>query len=294
MLFVNIVLFYNFAINIKINNLTNLKSMKRLFLILIIILPAIACAQDVIYKTNKQTIECKIIEIGLVEVKYLIPEKYKEVVMVIAKDDILKIKYANGEEQAFVNEMYDKNSYADNKLNALKFHVFSPLYDYLAVSYERSVKIGQSIEGTLGIIGIGYDPLNVKPEGVFVKLGYKFIKSPDFYLRGMKYAHLLKGTYFKPEIAVNTFSLNVNKYDYTTNNSSKVRQSTFSGALLLNVGKQWVFDNRFAVDFSIGVGYGVKTRQTDDYTSITSQYGFIVDPSSGLAYTSNFKVAYLF
>src|ERR1035437_10916021 len=100
--------------------------MKKLFLVLMVILPAIVFAQDIIYKKNKQLINCKIIEIGLVEVKYLIPEKYKEVVMVIAKDDILKIKYENGEEQAFVNEMYDKNSYADNKINALKFHVFSP------------------------------------------------------------------------------------------------------------------------------------------------------------------------
>ena len=51
--------------------------------------------------------------------KYQIPEKYKDVVLVIAKDDILKIKYGNGEEQTFVNEMTDKNSYADNKLNAI-------------------------------------------------------------------------------------------------------------------------------------------------------------------------------
>ncbi len=268
--------------------------MKKLFLLLLVILPAIVSAQDIIYTKNKQLINCKIIEIGLVEVKYQIPEKYKEVVMVIAKDDISKIKYENGEEQAFVNEMYDKKSYADNKRNAIKFHVFSPLYDYLGVSYERSLRPGQSIEGTLGIIGIGYNPLGVNPEGVFAKLGYKFIKSPDFYLRGMQYAHLLKGTYFKPEIALNTYSIKENTYDYNSMSYNTTRKGIFSGAFLLNVGKQWVFDNRFAVDFSIGLGYGITSRGKDDYTAVTSQYGFIVDPNSGLAYTSNFKVAYLF
>jgi len=262
------------------------------------ILPIIIYAQDTIYKKNNQTINCKIIEIGLVEVKYLIPEKYKDVVLVIAKDDILKIKYENGEEQAFVNEMNDKNSYADNKLNALKFHFFSPLLDYLAFSYERSLRAGHSVEGTLGIIGIGTDLNEDKPEGVFAKAGYKFIKNPDFYLRGMKYAQLLKGTYFKPEIAISAYSFNQNTYSYdnTTNLSTTTtnRQSTFSGAFILNVGKQWVFDNRFAVDFSIGIGYGITTLSKNDYSGITSQYGFSVDPNNGLALTSNFKVAYLF
>jgi hypothetical protein len=269
--------------------------MKKLFFIFIILLQAIAVfGQDIIYKKNNQTINCKIVEIGLVEVKYQIPEKYKDVVLVIAKDDISKIKYENGEEQTFVNEMTDKNSYADNKLNAIKFHFFSPMYDYLAISYEHSLKAGQSIEGTLGIIGIGYDPQNTNPEGAFAKLGYKFIKNPDFYLRGMKYAHLLKGTYFKPEIAISTYSVNLSTYDYNTGNTNLTRQSTFSGAFLLNVGKQWVFENRFAVDFSIGLGYGVTNLSKNDYSGITSQYGFTVDPGSGLAYTSNFKVAYLF
>jgi len=260
--------------------------MKKLIVVLVVLFSAIVgYAQDVIYKKNNQTINCKIVEIGLVEVKYQIPEKYKDVVLVIAKDDILKIKYGNGEEQTFVNEMYDKNSYADNKLNAIKFHVFSPLYDYLSLSYERSLKVGQSIEGTLGVIGIGYDPDQVKPEGVFAKVGYKFINNPDFYLRGMKYAQLLKGTYFKPEIAISTYSINQNNAG---------RESAFSGALLLNVGKQWVFDNRFAVDFSIGLGYGITNQRQNDLFSSTSQYGFSINSGNGLAWTSNFKVAYLF
>ena len=267
--------------------------MKKLLLVLIIFFPAITiCAQDVIYKKNNQTINCKIIEIGLVEVKYLIPEKYKEVVLVIAKDDILKIKYANGEEQTFVNEMYDKKSYSDNKLNAIKFHVFAPLSDYLSLSYERSLGAGRSIEGTLGIMGIGFDPLNVHPEGVFAKFGYKFIKSPDFYLRGMKYAHLLKGAYFKPEIALSTYSVNQSQLVYNTYNT--VRQNTFSGAFLLNVGKQWVFDNRFSVDYSIGLGYGITNIPKNNILGGINQYGFSVEPNSGLAWTSNFKVAYLF
>ena len=266
--------------------------MKKLFLVLVILFPAITiCGQDIIYKKSKDTISCKVIEIGLVEVKYRIPMKYKDVVLVIAKDDILKIKYENGEEQVFVNEMYDKNSYADNSLNAIKIHPFSPFSGNLAFSYERSIKAGQSYEGTLGFIGLGINLLNVDPVGVYAKFGYKFIKNPDFYLRGMRYAHLLKGTYFKPEIALSAYAFN--KIDYISTTTT-VRQSAFSGALLLNFGKQWVFDNRFAVDFSIGFGYGFTTIPKNDYSGIMSQYGFTVEPNTGLATTSNFKVAYLF
>jgi hypothetical protein len=266
--------------------------MKKLFLVLLVLVPTLSiCGQDIIYKKNKDTISCKVIEIGLVEVKYRIPEKYKDVVLVVAKDDILKIKYENGEEQVFVNEMYDKNSYADNNRNAIKIHPFSPFSGNLAFSYERSIKAGQSYEGTLGFIGLGINLLNVDPVGVYAKFGYKFIKNPDFYLRGMRYAHLLKGTYFKPEIALTVYSFN--KIDYISSTAT-VRESVISSALLLNFGKQWVFDNRFAVDFSIGFGYGLTSLKKDDYSGLISQFGFTVDPNTGLAYTSNFKVAYLF
>lgn len=270
--------------------------MKNLILALLVFFPVLTiCAQDTIYKKNKDSIQCKIIEIGLVEVKYKIPEKYKDVVMVIAKDDILKIKYENGQEQTFINEMYDKNSYADNHLNAIKIHPFSPLYSCLTVSYERSVKAGQSYEGTLGIVGIGLNLMNVDPVGVYGKFGYKFIKNPDYYLRGMRYAHLLKGTYFKPEIALSAYSYNKTNVDYLNySTTTTVRQNTISGALLLNFGKQWVFDNRFAVDFSMGIGYGFTTLKNDGIFGSVYQYGFSVEPSSGLAFTSNFKIAYLF
>lgn len=270
--------------------------MKKLSLTLVIILTAFSMsAQDLIFKKNKDIINCKIIEIGLVEVKYLIPEKYKDVVLVVAKDDILKIKYENGEEQEFINEMYDKNSYTDNRINAIKIHPFSPLSTSLSVSYERSVKAGQSYEGTLGFIGLGYDMLNIEPLGVYAKFGYKFIKNPDFYLRGMRYAHLLKGTYFKPEIALSVCSYNKLIYDdYTSYSPQTVKQSAISSAILLNFGKQWVFNNRFAVDFSVGIGYGLTNIDKNDFSGMVSQYGFSVEPNSGIATTSNFKVAYLF
>lgn len=248
-------------------------------------------AQDIIYKKNKEQINCKVIEIGLVEVKYVIPEKYKDVVMVIAKDDIEKIKYANGEEVTFTNEMYDKKSYAENHLNVIKFHLFSPLNTTLSFGYEHSLGAGKSVEATLGIVGIGYDPLEIKPAGAYFQLGYKFIKSPDFYLRGMRYAHLLKGTYFKPEIAFSGFSYANTYYDMFSNPTGS-RRKVYAGAILLNVGKQWVFDNRFSIDFSVGFGYGVINESS--YKSFFSPYGFGVDKASGFAMTSSFSVGYLF
>ena len=74
---------------------------------------------------------------------------------------------------------------------------------------------------------------------MFPKLGYKFIKSLDFY-------------------------------------------------------KQWVFDNRFAVDYSFGFGYGITSNSKDNFLGSLYQYGFSIEPNTGLAWTSNFKLAYLF
>ncbi|MDZ7613836.1 MAG: hypothetical protein U5K51_09125 [Flavobacteriaceae bacterium] len=52
----------------------------------------------------------------------------------------------------------------------------------------------------------GSDDPQIDASGVFFKFGYKLIRTPDYYLKGMKYAHILKGSYIKPEIALSSFS----------------------------------------------------------------------------------------
>ncbi|MDP3462387.1 MAG: hypothetical protein Q8S18_06335 [Bacteroidales bacterium] len=247
-------------------------SAKRMLLLVVLLIGVsqFITAQDIILKRNDEMIHCKIKEIGLDEIKYSLPDHSQDILFVIAKDDISKVVLENGKEMTFEKRLTDPGNYLDNKKNALKIDFLSPLTGNTSLSYERSLRPGRSLEGTLGIIGLGLDAADRNAGGAFVKFGMKFIKDPDFYLRGMQYAHLLKGSYVKPEISFGFFSHNqweyFDKYDengYWIGYQNRVREDVFSGTIQLVLGKQWIFDNAFLIDIYGGLGYGFSTNNYD-------------------------------
>lgn len=217
-----------------------------------------ATAQDRLIKTNSDTIHCQIKEIGDLEIKYSNPQVSETILFGIDKANVSKIILANGSELEFNAAISDPDNYSANNKNVLKVNFLSPLFNSFNMSYERSIKPGQSIEGTLGIIGWGNDVYDANEKGIFMKFGYKFIKSPDYYLRGQRYAHILKGTYIRPELSFSSYSFDSEYYAYTGSNSSYhvERKNNLMFAVLLNFGKQWVIDNGFVIDTFFGVGYG--------------------------------------
>ncbi|MBK6347848.1 MAG: hypothetical protein IPF68_18285 [Bacteroidales bacterium] len=78
-------------------------------------------------KKNNELIKCKIKEIGLDEVKYLLPEYSQDVILSIDKDDIIKIIFENGKEMEFQQKMTNPETYSENKKNILKIDFLSPL-----------------------------------------------------------------------------------------------------------------------------------------------------------------------
>lgn len=261
-----------------------------LSLLSIILLGGSAFAQDLIMKKNNELIKCKIKEIGLDEIKYTLPEYSADVLLSIDKDDIDKIIFENGKEMVFQQNMTNPETYKDNKKNILKIDFLSPLTGNTTFAYERSLRPGRSVEASLGIIGLGIDPGDENPGGAFLKFGYKFIKDPDFYLRGMRYAHILKGGYIKPEIAFGFFSRDT-WYDPYNSYNIRGREDIFSGTFQLVFGKQWIFDNVFAVDTYAGVGYGFSTENN----SGGYHYGYtIADNSFPISFSAGLKIGYLF
>ena len=134
------------------------------------------------------------------------------------------------------------------------------------------------MEFTLSLIGLGFN----NPEdavGLGLKAGYKFIRSPDHFIRGMRYAHILKGGYVKPEIA---FA----RYDLRSKDEEVIK-----AALIVNLGKQWIFSDVFLVDLYFGVGYGMTTSQIED-----PEYPHdfvVVDPEFPLALDAGFRLGFL-
>lgn len=263
-------------------------------LALLIIVPAFSFAQDIIMKKNNELIKCKIREIGLDEIKYNLPEYSSDVLFSIDKDKITKIIFENGKEMEFQKEMTNPANYADNRKNVLKIDFLSPLTGNTTFAYERSLRPGRSIEATLGIIGLGADADDRNAGGAFVKFGYKFLRDPDFYVRGMKYSHILKGSYIKPEVAMALFSYDSWEYYnyFSSYASEKIRENVFSGSVQLVFGKQWVIDNAFAIDYFVGVGYGFST---DNNNYEVYHYGYTVsDNAFPIAFSTGLKIGYLF
>ena len=270
--------------------------MKKILLLILVIngLYFNGQTQDLIIKTTKDTIKCQIKEIGDDEIKYTQKDFRGDVIFGIDKNKVCKIIFSDKKELSFQNSMEDPSKYMAQHKNALKFGFLSPLMGATSFSYEHSQKPGSSIEGTLGIIGLGVDMTGKNASGIYMKFGYKFIKSPDFYLKGMQYAHLLKGSYIRPEISFVAYkSESGNTYDYNgalLPKSKSVGNSTMF-AVMINLGKQWVFQDRFLFDWFVGFGYGFGQSHNDDIFHFAFEGG-----SSGTSFaaTSGFRIGFLF
>jgi len=252
-------------------------------------------SQDQIYKRNNEIIDCKVTEIGMDDIKYTLPDYPSDLQFSISKDNVLKIIFENGKEMFFQLEMTNPENYILNKKNAIKVDFLSPLTGNTTFSFERSLKPGRSVEAGLGIIGLGRNT-NRQAAGFFTKFGIKYIKDPDFYLRGMRYAHVLKGGYIKPELTLGYYTKVVEYWIYDNfppynSYSVEEQRDVFIGSVMVNIGKQWIFDNSFLFDIYGSIGYYIDSEgeDWDDY-----HFGFIgTGDELPLAFSGGFKIGWL-
>ncbi len=236
--------------------------------------------KDQLVKRDGITIMCKILEIGDDEIKYNEEGLRDDIVIGIDKSKVAMVVFADGREYKIDNSMDIYEDLSTQNKNVLKFNLFSPITGGYAITYERSLKPTRSIEAEVGLIAKGENNDMDMPEahGMFLKAGYKMMRSPDFYMRGMKYAHILKGSYVKPEIALTSFSYDKN---YSTGYSeTPTSGSTTKLAILVNVGKQIVYSNAFAIDFFVGAGYAFGKLDPDlhyyAFTGTSSDVSFVM------------------
>ena len=107
----------------------------------------------------------------------------------------------------------------------------------------------------------------------------------------MRYAHILKGGYIKPELSAGYYTQDYTEYQsgtsvtYVTN-----RREVVSFCVHLVLGKQWVFNNVFLVDFSVGVGYGFDSTGDGGY-----HFGYASsEGGSPVSGTAGLRIGYLF
>ncbi len=286
-----------------------------LLILLALFLSLHTFAQDKIYKKNGEVIEATIVEIGETEIKYKLFNDLNGPTYVLDKDRLKKTVYKNGREETYFNSLKDASLYADQAKDALKINFLSPLFGYTQVSFERSIKPGRSFELTLGIIGLGkrqpyfrYDNYNNSSQlyrgaaGAFVAAGYKFLTLPNFIRSGDKYSHVLQGWYAKPEVILGAYSQNtisrLNPFSSSTQFKTSGKETIAMGALILNLGKQWVLGEAFLIDLYWGIGYALASNNRNNnnyyYGEGPGNHFALSNPEgSGVGLTGGLKIGLL-
>ena len=262
-------------------------TMKKINLIIILasmLFSINAIAQDRIIKINSDTIYCKIIEIGTEEIKYILTDYSNDLTFTVDVEKVRKVILNSGKEIPFTSDLYNPENYTDNKKHAIKFHFLSPMMGNASFAYEKSIAPGRSMEFGFGYI-YGNKNSRKHDNGIILRAGYKFMTSPDFYVRKLKYSHILKGPYIKPELIFNSLSTVVNNYG---SNSSKEHATSIS--ILITAGKQVVYSNFLVIDYYVGVGYG--------YTNNDNVYYYysntILEMDVPISFTMGLKIGVLF
>ncbi len=239
-------------------------------------------AQDLIVKKNNETIKAKILEIGSTEIKYKLFDAPDGPIIVINKREIktLKIHEENGKGDKVMNISEDPMSVGNgiilDKTSSIKFDFFSPLNHHLGFDYEWMIKPGFNWEAGVGIVGPGTGLLsntsssyNTHPKGFFIRTGPKFLlgNSSDIEIDGARYAHPLKGRYFKVEAILYSLSktYQIDDYFYNTTNINTpidVQRSYLGTALNLIYGRQYIFGNSITVGWYVGLGYAAESKTT--------------------------------
>jgi hypothetical protein len=283
-----------------------------LLALLLFLLSAYTCmAQDIIIKKNNEQIKAKIVEIGPDEVKFKYYNLPDGPTIVMKKSDIKTIKLEGENESVVIDTDPDpmsvNNDVIENKTSSIKFHFFSPLRDHLAFSYEWMVKPGFNWETGLGIVGPGISVssnlLNDDPKGVFIRTGPKFLlgNSSDIQIDGARYAHPLKGRYFKVEAVVYALSRTYTRYNMS--GTEKVKNSYQGAAFNLIYGRQYIFGNMITAGWYIGGGYGFE-NYTSTYVPVNGNNYYDFDPrryshsyfgkNIPITLTSGFNLGYIF
>ena len=274
-------------------------------------------AQDMLIKKDGEVIKAKILEVGTTEIKYKLFDSPDGPTLTINKREVrtMKIHSENGKNDKVMNITDDPMSVGNNaivdKTSSFKFHFFSPLTHKLAFSYEWMVRPGFNWEAGVGFVGAGvglFDQVvNLHPIGFYLRTGPKFLlgSSSDIEIDGARYAHPLKGRYFKIETILYTLSKTYKQevYNSVTQNYDviDVSSSYWGAALNLIYGRQYIFGNSITVGWYGGLGYGFESKSTTysnntlilDYDPIRYSHTFF-GKNFPITYTAGFNIGYIF
>ena len=162
--------------------------------------------------------------------------------------------------------------------NAIKVTFLSGVSGSSKISYERAVFGNQTMEMTVGYIGLGYDKYKNNPNGYTVRYAHKF------FLSGNK-VKPLNGFYLRPEFIYSHFN-----YDMKDLSERKLSEM---GSVVFTAGYQYVI-NRLVVDAYFGGGYAFGNECDTHYQHGFSLWDYFGTYNKNIAMTFGVKVGFSF
>lgn len=303
-----------------------MKKLGFIFLFMVLLFTGYSQSDTLYLKGNKK-IPCKITEIGEAEIKYKTPDNLDGPVYVVSLNKVYKYSLAIGTSVIVTpDELLIENQHSEilSARSVVKIHPFSFVNNQISIAYEQVIKMGTNLDVEAGYINNGIMPntsggnfytstgQQAPLNGFYLKPGVKFLLGQDYSLKGMKYAHPLKGRFFRLDLVVSymnyqdvastisqTYSSSpVPPYTQTitaTTRNSDINVLGYGG--MINYGRQFILGNVMTFEYFVGVGV---TGQSYSYNNtITETNTYVNDPynpgnyppyygSSDIKYLSNY------
>lgn len=283
---------------------------------------------DTLFTNKNQKIPCKIFEINEFEIKYRMANMTDGPIYVIDKSTVRKYTLSNGFTEFLKHdEMSLEHEHKEilGNRQVIKIHPFSFATNHLSFAYEKVIKVGMNLDCEVGylnseltgsssngnVFGAAYYYNNPFFTGAYIKPGMKFFLGQDFSVKGLKYAHPLKGRYFKFDIAVSYVTVRdiqaqiYNNYP-TPPTTINTDLNTVAYGAFINYGRQFILGNLFTLDYYVGAGFTgqsysysnpsflATSRYYGDYGRYTYNYGgFIRTPGVGFSVTAGLRLGYI-
>jgi len=287
---------------------------------------------DTLFTKKQKKVICKITEINELDIKYTLAGNPDGPVYVVNKATIFKYTLSNGYTELIVpDELSLENEHADIIKNrqVIKISPFSAVNNQVSLSYEKVIKVGMNLDVELGYSNSSFSENEIFSNwymgntfnyGFYLKPGMKFFLGQDHSVRGLKYAHPLKGRYIRLDLAVSylqfkdaiayVYSMTPGPYGgyYTTYKTTKTDISTLAYGGFVNYGRQFILGNILTIEYYVGVGF---TGQSYSYSNkeyaskinnpynyydakyISNYHGFYRTQTVGLSGTAGLRIGYI-
>lgn len=228
------------------------------FLLTFFLLNKFCSAQDLIIRTNNDTMKVKVLEVGADKIKFRRWGVKTGPPLEIYKNYVKEVIFENGTR---VTVLYDLRAVSPDltikeKTHGLKIDLIAPILNHITLGYEQMIKPGMNAEIKASYIGLQVSTALKPTQGYFVKGGVKFVWLMEEISKGMRHYPPLAGSYFKPELIYSNYN--------TKSESGDIHFENYGFNVLF--GRQYIIDNFLTLDYYGGIGFAL---QYSSYEPVT-------------------------